>query len=208
MEDVEKKIGFVALIDILGFRELVSRDDDLASVRRYVGTVTSMLATSTGPNALQFVLFSDNLVVNTRDDSPESFELLVVACSNLVYELAGQSVSVRGAVSHGPFIRSPTTGQGVIVAGQPIVEADYYQHQQDWVGIILAPSVVRANPTLKTQSSIQGNAASEDFQAFATRNKLGLHLRHWEQIPFHKTSPLANHEYDGYVIVPLPLLSE
>lgn len=204
MEDVKQKNGFVAVIDVLGFRELVGRDDRLASVREYVGTITSVLAASTGPKALQFVLFSDSLVINTIDNQSDSFELLVRACSNLLYDLAQLGVSVRGAISHGEFVRGPTTNQGVIVAGPPIVEAEFYQRQQDWVGIILAPSVIRANPDVKNQLALRGKAGSDTFEAFLRRSMLGLHLQHWPQIPFHRTSPLSNHEYDGFVIVPLP----
>lgn len=202
MENVERLTGFVALLDVLGFRELVSRDDDLSRVRQYIEAVATLLSPD-GPSQLQFVLFSDNLVINTRDDSVDSFRGLVQACSHLSFELAQQRVAVRGAIAHGPFMRSPTTRQGVILAGRPIVEADHYQHAQDWVGTILAPSVVRRDDGIGEACQIRQRDAAETPDGWAERRRLSFHLHHWPQIPFHKGSPFDDAYFDGYVLVPM-----
>jgi len=206
VENVQKIEGFVALIDVLGFRALVARDYDLTEVHQYVKIVESILDNASNVSELQFVLFSDNLVVNTRDPTPESFKNLVIACSNLSFELAQKQIAIRGAIAHGQFMRSPTTRRGVILAGQPIVEADYYQHIQNWIGTILAPSVVRHEEHLMKDCLVSPPKSGETPEDWTRRVALAIHLQHWPQIPFHTTSPFKNKFFDGYVVLPMPTL--
>jgi hypothetical protein len=140
---------------------------------------------------LEYVLFSDNLVINTSADSSEALRTIVVACSELFFNLTKQGVALRGAIAYGPFMRSPTTRRGVILAGRPIVEAHYYQTMQNWIGIMLCPSVVRHNQSLKTACSIYGNNSQ------AVSQRLPICLQPYHDIPFH------GGVYDGYAVVPM-----
>jgi hypothetical protein len=74
----------VALIDVLGFRELVSRDDNLSALKEYLETIAFLLQSSKF-SQLEFVLFSDNIVINTVDQKEQSFVELVRACSQIFY---------------------------------------------------------------------------------------------------------------------------
>jgi len=197
MREVEKQTGFVALIDVLGFRELIGRDEDLSQVGKYINTVVSLFATgkTRGP---QFVLFSDNLIIYTADDTANSFTDLVTACSHLAFELADNRIPVRGAISRGSFMRSPMPTQGVILAGRPIVEADFYQHAQDWVGIMLAPSVVRQDDNLSKNTILVRPEVGDTGERWYKRTALSVHLQRWPEIPFHSNSP-----FDGFVVVPI-----
>ena len=56
MRDVKKVRGFVAVIDVLGFREMVTGGDDLLHVTEYVTTVRSLFENQ-HDSKLQFVLF-------------------------------------------------------------------------------------------------------------------------------------------------------
>lgn len=202
MEDLEKIKGFVALIDVLGFRELVGRDDDLSEVKEYIKTVVSVLEAHS-PSKLQFVLFSDNLIINTLDESVNSFKSIVLACSHLSFQLSQKRIAVRGAIAHGSFMRSQTTHQGVILAGRPIVEANYYQHAQNWVGTILTPSIVRRDDSLKHSCNILQPNHPETIEQWAERHSLAIHLQLWQQIPFHKSANFDNEYFVGYVVVPM-----
>jgi hypothetical protein len=202
--DKENTVGFVALIDVLGFRELVSRDDELSQVRQYVDTVASLLEDDKY-RELQFVLFSDNLVINTRNEERASFLTLIRACSDLYFSLARRQVAVRGAVAHGSFMRSPNTKQGVVVAGRPIVEADHYQHSQDWVGIMLAPSVIRRdNEKLQNEcGTIPELQPGETESKWIERISLPLNLRKWTKIPFQSEDSLGRNYFTGFAVLPI-----
>jgi hypothetical protein len=197
VEKIENIRGFVSLIDVLGFRELVGRDDRLTEVREYVETVASILQDKKY-EPLQFVLFSDNLVINTQDEKPASFLSLMRACSDVFFNLTQRRIAIRGAVAHGLFMRSPNTQQGVVLAGRPIVEADHYQHCQDWVGIILAPSVVRQQADLEKELALKRPNAGETGEQWYLRAGLTVHLQRWPNIPFHPDG-----HYDGYAIIPV-----
>lgn len=204
MRALEKIRGFVAVIDVLGFREMVTRSDDLMHVKEYITTVISLFENQHN-SKLQFVLFSDNLIVNTTDDSESSFVEVVRACSALFCELTNYQIAVRGAIAHGSFIRSETTSQGVIVAGRPIIEALYYQDQQDWLGMILAPSVVRHDDSIQ-EVSVPMAKRGESDGLWLERNSLTLRLQRWPRIPFHVTEPTAENLFDGYAVVPMSFL--
>jgi hypothetical protein len=202
MDKPEPLKGYVALIDVLGFRDLVGRDDELKRVAEYSSTIIDLLGKDNIPERLQFVLFSDNLVVNTKDESETSFEQLVIACSNLAFALASQGIASRGAISHGSFIRSPTDRRGVIVAGRPIVEANDYQHRQDWVGILLSPSVVLHDRTLADRCVVKSLSEAGGLKQWVPA-QLGIHLRRWPHIPFQKATAIDEASYDGFVVVPV-----
>jgi hypothetical protein len=203
VEKVKQVKGFVALIDVLGFRELVGRDDDLSQVQKYIQTVVSLLDNTNGPPPLEFVLFSDNLIVNTRDDIKESFINLIIACSNLSFELIQRNFAVRGAITHGQFMRSPTTSQGVILAGRPIVEANHYQNLQNWLGIMLAPSAVRQIQGFKQETSITTARPGEHAAEWLDRNRLAIYLQFYQGIPFHTAGSNDPSYFDGYSLVPM-----
>lgn len=204
VDRVENIAGFVALIDVLGFRELVSRDSDLSQVRQYVETVASILDNDKY-SQLQFVLFSDNVVINTRDEERNSFLALIRACSDIFFNLARRQVAVRGAIAHGSFMRSPFMRHGVTVAGRPIVEADHYQHSQNWVGIMLAPSVVRRdNEALQKEcETIPGQNPSETDNEWLERISLPLILMKWARIPFQAENSVSKTDFSGFAILPI-----
>jgi hypothetical protein len=201
MRDLEKIRGFVAVIDVLGFREMVTRSDDLSHVKEYITTVVSLFENNQN-SKLQFVLFSDNLIVNTTDDSESSFGEILRACSGLFCELTNYQIAIRGAIAHGSFMRSETTSQGVILAGRPIIEALYYQDQQGWLGIILAPSVIRYDERIQ-KLSVPTATRGESDGVWLDRNRLALRLQRWPRIPFHVTALTDEGHFDGYAVVPM-----
>lgn len=208
MPQIEPKTGYVALIDVLGFRELVGRADNLDEVKAYVEVVQSL--TKVEGSQLEVVVFSDNIVINTRADTDVAFRELVVTCSNLMFALIQKKIAIRGAIAHGLFLRSQSNDQGTVVAGRPIVDADYYQHQQDWVGIMLTPSTVRNIPDLpkmcraSTRSRVMAatpgtKSGEQEEMRWISANLLATHLQPWPRIPFHGSA-----QYEGYAVVPIP----
>jgi hypothetical protein len=201
MDEVKRLDGFVALIDVLGFRELVGREDELTEVGRYVDVVVELLAQP--EKKLQFVLFSDNLLINTYDASVSSLYHLIVACSRLSYELAERGIAVRGAIAAGRFLRSPNTGQGVILAGRPIVEANQYEHEQDWVGIMLAQSSIRGREDkLRDKTTTRAPRPGERQDDWLAENSWAMFLQP-AQIPFHGGLEPGSERLDGFAILPM-----
>jgi len=136
---IEPYTGYVAFLDVLGFRELVGRPDSQDRLTQYIGSVDRAIQAA-GPEVLQYVVFSDSVVINSRAGGLGQLEAILRACSTIFRELLRSRIPVRGAIAHGSFLRS-NQPNGTFVAGRPIVQAYDYQERQNWVGIMLAPSV-------------------------------------------------------------------
>jgi hypothetical protein len=174
-------------------------EDQLAN---YLGTVDRAIQLA-APDVLQYVVFSDSVVVNSTEDGSEHFEAIVAACSTLFRELLQSRIAVRGAIAHGPFLRS-THPNGAFVAGRPIVEAFDYEKRQDWVGIMLAPSVVARQRDLGMMLELP--RWDEVVRGWdVSRVRLPSLIYRNSSIPFHK-DPGASLEdpdsYSGYAVLP------
>jgi hypothetical protein len=120
-----------------------------------------------------------------------------------MYFLLDNNTPVRGAIAHGAFYRSPFD-KSVFVAGRPIVEAYDYEIKQDWVGVMLTPSALRA------PHGIDWNTVGfEQFSAAAAHEKMQEHMK-WkalvqrnQRIPVHSQLHVRD-SLDGYAIVPCP----
>jgi hypothetical protein len=137
------KSGYVALFDVLGFSERVARDD-LGGLD-YIDTVVNLAGAY---SRLGTILFSDTVVVYSLDESNESFHDIITVSSSLLHKLLGMNVPIRGAISYGSSRRSEHEGYGTVIAGRPIIEAHHYESRSQWVGIMLAPSLLRRRPDL------------------------------------------------------------
>lgn len=144
--------GYLAFLDLLGFSSQLTGGSWKQTVDQYFEAMEE--ATDLCDASVQYVLFSDSLVMTTDDDTPASFEGLLVACALAVYHLLNLGVPVRGAVSHGPYIRTRTP-HGTLIAGPPLVEAYHSQRELDWIGVSLSPSVLSAIPDLPSRCDLQ-----------------------------------------------------
>src|SRR5712691_11296008 len=122
--------GFVALLDVLGFSALVMGGDSEGRLNRYLDVIQQALGDSIG-SALDYVVFSDTIVLTTRDDSETSFQVLISRCSALFGLMLENDIALRGAISLGSFFREESRG-GVFVAGKAVVDAYTVETQRDW----------------------------------------------------------------------------
>lgn len=187
--------GYVAFLDVLGFRELVARDHDGKALTDYIGCVRGALTADRQAEALEYVIFSDSLIVNTKMDGntkeerEDAFLSIVSACSQLFGRLLKMHIPVRGAISVGRYVRSEERN-GTFVAGPAIVEAYQYETAQNWTGIMLCPSVAKEHPRL-----IHDIQLGRDGE----RTKWPWPMHVWAtHIPFHG----SRDDFEGFAILP------
>lgn len=130
--------GYVALLDVLGFRPFVANDRKNKGIIGYLRTVKEALADS----GVESVVFSDSIVLTKQGDDPENLRLLCRVCSSLMFALISESIPVRGAIAHGSYAMSRLENS-TFIAGTPIIEAYDFERRQNWIGIILAPPQLR-----------------------------------------------------------------
>jgi hypothetical protein len=207
---VLQRSGYVAFLDVLGFADLIARDDNLTLVSKYVeaigASVDKVDPTATdGKLSLRYAMFSDSVIITVSDDSANALIKLVSACSRIAGRLFALEVPVRGAIAHGAYVRSETSELGSVVAGRPITEAYGWERAQDWVGISLAPSVVRKLGVSMLKSKVRptliaGDDVLEDWKA---RAQWIAHLVSWDHIPHREDLQQAPEEMVGFAVVPL-----
>ena len=186
--------GYVAVLDVLGFRALVAADDD-NTIIRYLGIIENSLAES----SIQSIVFSDSIVLSLHGKKPKNLRLLCERCSCLMYDLITENIPIRGAIACGDFATSIVSGSAFI-AGKPIIEAYELEQKQNWIGVMLAPSALKAAPIIKDQCT----TALYNDEAFPNLSKYlewKAYTQQCERIPFHSGNT-APETQDGFAIVP------
>jgi hypothetical protein len=192
---------YVALLDVLGFASIVSGDRQGERLTQYLNALQAAVVQDPAVSPLEYVVFSDSIVLTTVDESEASFRDLVVACARSFNLLLKQEMALRGAIALGSVLVEKTPG-GTFVAGSAVVEAYTYEKSQDWVGIMLAPSAVRANPDLAERCNIGEASRPEDRVALLARLPWPACLHVCHRIPFHSSNAFESSSFDGFAILP------
>src|SRR5688572_3630469 len=95
---------------------------------------------------------------------------ILKACSYAMHYLLKEGLAIRGAVAYGSYYRSRSK-KGVVIAGPAFIEAYHFEKAQNWVGIALAPSVLREVPDLTERTNLPDQVAQAEFRQFDHRRK-------------------------------------
>jgi hypothetical protein len=163
----EGRKGYVALLDVLGFRSLITGTAGAEWVAEYLSIVNFV----TGLWDLESIVFSDSIVITKEGGGAESLHQVCEACSMLMYELILKDIPVRGAIAYGLYYRSPFD-KSVFVAGRPIVDAYDTEKKQDWVGVILDTSAINAPHGVNF-----GSETIESFSNVPARADIKEHMK-------------------------------
>ncbi|HJV90866.1 MAG TPA: hypothetical protein VJ623_11215 [Holophagaceae bacterium] len=191
--------GFVALIDVLGFTNLVNRDSGGERIERYL----SCLEQATKNCNVDSVVFSDSIILSVGGSGPEPLSRLVRACSHLMWDLLIEGIPLKGAIAAGSFIRRESSGS-VFIAGKAIIEAYHYEQIQNWIGIVLAPSVIEQVPEIKSLCSMRD--LPNDFSKlgeFFAESEWSARVQRFQTIPFKEESSDLSASYDGLAVIPI-----
>jgi hypothetical protein len=154
--------GYVALLDVLGFSELIARESRSMELERYFDAIDEATNKMEG---VEYVLFSDTIVINAPSRSPEDLLQILQACSFAMHYLLKEGLAVRGAISYGSYYRSRSQ-KGVVIAGPAFIEAYHFEKAQNWVGIALAPSILREFSDLEARCKFPDGVPSDGVWAF------------------------------------------
>jgi hypothetical protein len=192
------RVGYVAFLDVLGFSALIVGDQG-TRVQNYLDCLKQIFD-SEPESPVDYVVFSDSIILTTQDESLAALQHLLARCSTLLCVMLANEIALRGAIARGPYI-TETTARGTFVAGKAIVEAYHFEGAQDWIGIMLAPSVVQAVPDLEARCQYQDPHAREIWVALTARMPWAAFVQPCSQIPFRAEGDAAT-AYDGFAVVP------
>lgn len=203
-----KKIdGYVAFLDILGFSELVRRKSFADDFDRYSEIISGAARSN---DNLNYVTFSDSVVINTSGKSLDDLVRILQAVAVIEHQLlVNMDVPVRGCISQGRFSRTKSEKGDVMIAGPPIVEAVRYEEKQNWVGVILSPSVLKAEPAVKELAKFKICSSRSDAEMVRKELPWPFLAQRCYCIPFHSPNDFDENLFDAYVVLPhLPPRSE
>ncbi len=226
--------GYVAFLDVLGFAATVQGHDATGRIARYRKSLESALSgrvispSTSGepypgaeegrpppeqgtPLPLKASVFSDSIILAMPSTTQESLRDLLTHTSRLFNQLLNAGIALRGAIAYGPY-ECAEMEVGTFFAGPAITDAYRFEAAQDWVGIMLSPSVVDRNHGLDELCDIgmQAYPGAPPFRAgdpeeqvkLRARIKWASILQRCNSIPFHSNNWFDVNTYDGFAVVP------
>lgn len=168
----------------------------------YIRTVTEI---TENHRSLGTILFSDTVVLYSFDDSDSSFHAIITACSRLSHSLILAGVPFRGALSHGEFLRSENEEHGTVIAGRPIIDAHFYESRLQWIGIMLAPSVLEHRQDLTVNAcSLERALSRPEGTERAVEALFRLTIQPCAALPIEGGNGHVT-QFEGFAIVPISL---
>jgi hypothetical protein len=195
--------GYVAFLDVLGFSNLIGGDHVGERIEKYLESVKSSIEGT----PVQYVVFSDSIMLTVEGETPDSLIEVAKVCSKLFHSLLKVDIALRGAIAFGPFWRSAIE-KSVFVAGRAIVEAYQFEQIQDWVGVMIAPSARGKIKDLDARCKLNDSVVQtiQAYKEFEFRLPWAALIQPNSQIPFHSSDPVSHafgsHFFDGFAIVP------
>jgi hypothetical protein len=161
------------------------------------------LKLATEPLGIDFVVFSDSIVLTAKGDDEASFLALAEACSRLLYDLLEKDIPLRGAIAFGDFVRRGDIAKSIFIAGRALIEAYRFEQAQNWIGIMLAPSVIRQLPLLAERCRLEEFANPPTPVSIKKIDPLWPRLiQRCAAIPFHEKRGSEPSDFSGFAIVP------
>jgi len=133
---------YVGCIDIMGFKDLVARKSHgdvyemMLRVSKAVESIASLLKNfhSDREDDVAVTLYSDSILVYSKDASYDSREIFVATIANLTNALFKERVPFKGAVAFGEMTLDFANS---IFFGQPLIDAHLMQEELSYYGVVV-----------------------------------------------------------------------
>lgn len=141
-KDIEDKTiqGYIALFDILGYRqwikerslkEVVTVHENMKHVVRI--NIESFLNQAFREKVVRVYSYADTFLIYTNQICATGLKTIMSACRGMFEAAIWFGLPIRGAVTSGEFYSSENT-----ITGKPLIEAFKMEQEQDWIGCWIA----------------------------------------------------------------------
>ncbi|MEP2937499.1 MAG: hypothetical protein ABJM06_09195 [Gilvibacter sp.] len=154
---------FVAFIDILGFKDLVMRNShshiyellsEISKLRNRIDNWTDKGAERFINSELYTVSFSDSIVIFSKSDSVDDFDLFTHGVKWLFAQAIEKSIPMKGALAYGEISLNKSSQ---IYFGQPIIDAYLLEEEVNYFGLVMHNSIEKYFNENKENSSSNYN---------------------------------------------------
>lgn len=140
---------FVAFLDILGFKDLVSRNthnqiyeqlSEISKIKKLLENLDPEVKSSQKIEdaEIYIVSFSDSIVIFSKNDSPNNFKYFLVAVRWLFAKTIENGIPLKGAIAHGEISLNKSEQ---IYFGQPIIDAYLIEEDVNYLGVVAHNSI-------------------------------------------------------------------
>ncbi|MBI3793547.1 MAG: hypothetical protein HY280_02315 [Nitrospinae bacterium] len=195
----ENKTRYICFLDVLGFSEIIN-SGGFEKFNKYIKIINRTIE-SIDINQ-QYIVFSDSIIIFSEDDNEQSFINLASIVSVISYEfLVNENLALRGSIAHG-LVELLQEKTKTTLAGKPIIEAYKLEQSQNWIGVILARSVIARDPSLALKIFAINPANFSNTECVLDNLQLFISLYRYPRIPFKNDDV-----YEGLAIIPHKLSS-
>lgn len=135
---------FISYIDIMGFKDYLMKNSNEAVYDRMLNIVIKSREIKNSANEihenfkngkelLKITIFSDSIIIYSKDDSVLSASAIFFASANLFNFAIMESIPLKGAISHGML---SVNEKNNLLIGKPLVDAYYLQEEISYYGIV------------------------------------------------------------------------
>lgn len=124
-KDIKTTRGFIALFDILGYREWITKNTidkvviNHKNMKRMITTnVENQMNYALQKNIVKVHSYADTFLIYTNEISRNGFAAIMHACRGMFESAICFGLPIRGTVTCGYFFASED-----IITGQPLIEA-------------------------------------------------------------------------------------
>ena len=162
--DIIKNKGVVIYLDVLGWRNLLERDEEALSKLSYLmqdlvtaklGLVQAMeykfeekfaeFKYDKSHSMIEIIGAADTIAIFIKDYFSLAFIRAYMLISNIINAGAEQGIFFRGALSYGDYVLIKDSN---FYMGQAVNEVAQWYEACDWVGVIMTPSAAKKYSTL------------------------------------------------------------
>lgn len=146
MENVKNWITtakrFVVFLDIMGFKDFIYRNPHeivyeklqfLSRRKDALDKASKNIGISPSDSAIYSTSFSDSIIMFSKDDSIECFQIISAAAAFLVQEALTHDIPIKGGIAYG---QTTVNKSQQIFFGQPIVDAYEMQEEVCYYGVV------------------------------------------------------------------------
>jgi hypothetical protein len=162
---MENEIGYnsdflakrwVGYFDLLGIKRLHQTKNHLSIFFAYSKAIEKVKETNWSDTG-GYAWFSDTFIVYTKDDSIKSFDAIESFARWFLYFLITANIPVKGAISCGDLY---VDSENTLFLGEALIEAYEWGENQDWIGLLLCPSMEERFKGQKMPAGVRLNYAS------------------------------------------------
>jgi hypothetical protein len=173
--DIQNQIKerFVAFIDVLGFSELVLRNN-IKEIESYFSSIAHTLEKLSEfheENTIEYLAISDSIIIFSKDNDLKSFLTMITFVRNIQITLIDDGFLIRGGIALGQacYIKKEN-----IIFGKGYIEAYHLEKEAIYPRVIISPKIV--------SHLFRGNYKEFLLNVNGARHNLGLfeHGVYWE----------------------------